>query len=143
MTQSRLTSGVFFLNSRLCSMSRFLDCSLSSCLFANTVAVASSSLCGEIQKGKARLQCAVSIRRDHVCIGPTQREESLGNSGAGSKALKDNVSTIRLIQLPGTRPQTLDGENQTCSHAVQCPVATNIVTVSLLNHSWANAPTSL
>lgn len=40
-----LTSGVFFLNSRLCSMSRFLDCSLSSCRLANTVAVASSSLC--------------------------------------------------------------------------------------------------
>lgn len=43
--QGALTSGVFFLNSRLWSMSFFLDCSLSSCLLASTVAVASSSLC--------------------------------------------------------------------------------------------------
>lgn len=38
-----LTSGVFFLNSRLRSISFFLVCSLSSCLLASCVAVASSS----------------------------------------------------------------------------------------------------
>lgn len=40
-----LTSGVFFLNSRLRSISFFLVCSLSSCLLASCVAVASSSFC--------------------------------------------------------------------------------------------------
>lgn len=40
-----LTSGVVFLNSRLRSISFFLDCSLSSCLLASCVAVASSSFC--------------------------------------------------------------------------------------------------
>lgn len=37
------------MNSRLCSISFFLDCSLSSCRLANIVAVASSSLCQEKQ----------------------------------------------------------------------------------------------
>lgn len=56
-----LTSGVFFLNSRLRSISFFLDCSLSSCLLASCVAVASSSFCNtntqlffEFSKNKER-----------------------------------------------------------------------------------------
>lgn len=61
-----LTSGVFFLNSRLCSMSRFLDCSLSSCRFASTVAVASSSLCPEERREEEMsLHC---IPGDRICI---------------------------------------------------------------------------
>lgn len=69
--ERRLTSGVFFLNSRLCSMSRFLDCSLSSCRFANTVAVASSSLCQEKQKGKTRLKLHFIQRRSYLHLTRT------------------------------------------------------------------------
>lgn len=45
---------MFFLNSRLCSISFFLDCSLSSCRLANIVAVASSSLCQQKQNKKKK-----------------------------------------------------------------------------------------
>lgn len=80
-----LTSGVFFLNSRLCSISRFLDCSLSSCRFASTVAVASSSLCGDT-KGRTRSSLRCEPEETTSAFGRTQEGSPVAMGSLGSRA---------------------------------------------------------
>lgn len=75
-----LTSGVFFLNSRLWSMSFFLDCSLSSCRLARAVAVASSSFWGQIRErfGWASRGMIEANKWNHISVQCSHAKMNLG-----------------------------------------------------------------
>ena len=77
--KTSLTSGVFFLKSRLCSTNLFLDMSLSSWRAASSVAVISSSFCKN-KKVKVNFPLAylfsswMGVQKDPTCKSVPVRE---------------------------------------------------------------------
>lgn len=84
-------------------MSRFLDCSLSSCRFASTVAVASSSLCGARRKGEQGRNCTLKTLHSHHLTRTLEERPHVAPATTHSgpeKQLEERATEIRCITYP-------------------------------------------
>lgn len=93
----QLTSGVFFLNSRLCSISFFLDCSLSSCRLANTVAVASSSRYHEKERQSIGLTAKQKAIKRKYFISPSLKSLLLLNVSLPIPPQKLQLAFVKFL----------------------------------------------
>lgn len=84
-------------------MSRFLDCSLSSCRFASTVAVASSSLCGARRKGEKGRNCTLKTLHSHHLTRTLEERPHVAPATTHSgpeKQLEERATEIGYITYP-------------------------------------------